>query len=200
MRTPLVAVALAALTSFGVTCADPSAASAGFVKLDEQASQLREDFNKAKGTVRLLFVVDPACPGCLRGLDDMNRDLLARTGDPRMQTFVVHVPVIGAKEKDVVPAGKLLANEHVRHYWNPSGEFGRALSSGLQLSNGKETVYAWDVWLLYGPDAVWTGASPPQPQLVMHQLWKLQGTKYLQLDSKAFAQQTQGLLAKLGKQ
>lgn len=161
----------------------------GYAILKDDFSQLREDFNRAKGSVRLLFVVDPICPGCLRGMDDMNKDLLSRTKDGRLQTFVVHVPVIGAKAKDVAPAARLLENPHVRNYWNASGDFGRALAKAVQLKNDKETVYAWDVWLLYGPEAEWTEASIPQPELLMHQLWKLEGTKFPKLDSAVFARE-----------
>ena len=100
-------------------------ASAGYVVIDDEYKALRDDFNRAKGNVRLLFVVDPICPGCLRGMDDMNRDLLATTKDARLKTFVVHVPVIGAQAKDVMPSSKLLKNSQVRHYWNVSGAFGR---------------------------------------------------------------------------
>ena len=166
--------------------ADGPASSPGHVALDDQFSQLREDFNRAKGSVRLLFVVDPICPGCLRGMDDMNRDLLSQTKDERLKTFVVHVPVIGAKAKDIaMPAARLLQNPHVRNYWNESGEFGRALAKAVQLENDKEAVYAWDVWLLYGPDAEWVGTGPPQPKLLMHQLWKLEGTRFPQLTARS---------------
>jgi hypothetical protein len=199
MRNSIVlAGLLAMLTLFEFANAGtPGATSDGVVPLDDQFSRLRDDFNRSKGTLRLLFVVDPICPGCLRGMDDMNRDLLARTKDARLQTFVVHVPVIGAQAKDVLPAAKLLENPNVRHYWNASGEFGRSLSKAVQLKNDKDFVYAWDVWLLYGPDAEWTGASPPQPELLMHQLWKLEGTKFPKLDSKVFAREVQMDLSKL---
>lgn len=199
MRNSIVlAGLLAMLTLFEFANAGtPGATSDGVVPLDDQFSRLRDDFNRSKGTLRLLFVVDPICPGCLRGMDDMNRDLLARTKDARLQTFVVHVPVIGAQAKDVLPAAKLLENPNVRHYWNASGEFGRSLSKAVQLKNDKDFVYAWDVWLLYGPDAEWTGASPPQPELLMHQLWKLEGTKFPKLDSKVFAREVQTDLSKL---
>lgn len=143
----------------------------GYELLNDGFGTLRDDFNHAKGSVRLLFVVDPICPGCLRGMDDLNRDLLAGTSDTRLQTFVVHVPVIGAKAKDVLPAAKLLQNSNVRHYWNASGAFGRSLATSIGLRNDKKLVYAWDVWLLYGPDAEWTGATPPQPLLLMHQIY-----------------------------
>lgn len=201
MRYTSVSLALVASLSL-IPMSMPQAAdkrvSSGYTILDDDFSQLRDDFNAAKGTVRLLFVVDPICPGCLRGMDDMNRDLLSRTKDERLQTFVVHVPVIGAKAKDVTPAARLLENPHVRNYWNASGDFGRTLAQAVELKNDKETVYAWDVWLLYGPDAEWLQASPPpQPQLLMHQLWKLEGTHFPKLDSKILARQTQALVAKV---
>jgi hypothetical protein len=168
--------------------------------LDGSANQLREDFNRAKGSVRTLFVVDPICPGCLRGLDDLNKALLADTQDPRLQTFVVHVPVLkpAAKAKDVPPAAELLQNAHVRHYWNPSGSFGRDLAEGVNLQRDGKTVYAWDVWLIYGPEAIWTGTSPPKPRLLMHQLRALQGSKeFPHLDSEVFAHEVHQLLAQI---
>lgn len=181
-----------------VSAQTPGTASpAGYAVLDDEFVKLRDDFNRARGSVRLLFVVDPICPGCLRGMDDVNRDLLAKTTDAHLQTFVVHVPVIGAQAKDIAPAAKLLRNAHVRHYWSSSGEFGRALAKAVQLRNDKEVVYAWDVWLLYGPDAEWTGTGPPQPQLLMHQLWKLEGTKFPKLDSEVFAREVRKRLGVL---
>ena len=98
---PLVAATLSLLASTGGGAQTPGPAA--YTVLDDNATQLREDFNKTKGTVRLLFVVDPICPGCLRGLDDMDQALLKKTSDPRLQTFVVHVPVLGAKAKTSLP-------------------------------------------------------------------------------------------------
>lgn len=137
--------------------------ASAYTFLDDSASQLREDFNRAKGSVRLLFVVDPVCPGCLRGLDDLNKELLASTQDPRLQTFVVHVPVLSpsATGEDVPPAAELLHNARVHHYWNPSGTFGKTLAEAVDLERDGKLVYAWDVWLIYGPEATWTGARPP---------------------------------------
>src|SRR5882762_11685250 len=127
--------------------------SVPYTVLDDQASQLRADFNGRIGSVRLLFVVDPICPGCLRGLADMNRDLLRGTADPRLRTFVVHEPVLGVARyapwlrpsggKDVPKAARLVQNSNVQHYWNPSGAFGHLLSQAVELKNGEKQVYAW---------------------------------------------------------
>lgn len=146
--------------------------------------------------------------GSLRGLPDMNRDLLAASADPRLRTFVVHEPVPGvarvapwlrpAGGTDVAKAEQLLHNPNVQHYWNPSGEFGRLLSHAVGLKNSEGTVYAWDVWLLYGPEAKWQGTDPPRPRLLMHQLGALRNnTDSPYLDTRVFAQQVQGLLAQL---
>ncbi len=204
--------ALTLLAVAGCTrAAGDQKANGAYTNLDDQATQLREDFNRAKGSVRLLFVVDPICPGCLRGLDDMNRDLLAATSDPRLVTFVVHEPVLGASRlapwlrtsasQDVPAAAALLHNPFVRNYWSADGEFGRVLSESVDLKGREGRVYAWDVWLLYGPDATWDGAGPPRPLLLMHQLGALRGnSEFPQLDSRVFAQKALSLLARLPAQ
>jgi hypothetical protein len=124
-----ISLAITALALVLATAGDAQASNTQALKftlLDATASQLREDFNHAKGSVRLLFVVDPTCPGCLKGLDDLNKDLLAGTRDPRLQTFVVYVPKLrpAATAKDVPPAAALLHNPQVHNYWNPSGASG----------------------------------------------------------------------------
>ncbi|MGH8138168.1 MAG: hypothetical protein ACREVV_08250 [Steroidobacteraceae bacterium] len=208
LRAALIAIGL---LSVEIGCTkDPSSAAAfvPYTILDDQASQLRAAFNRKIGSVRLLFVVDPICPDCLRGLADMNRDLLQGMADPRLQTFVVHEPVLGVARyapwlrvsggKDVPKAAQLLQNPNVQNYWNPSGAFGRLLSQAVGLKNGERSVYAWDVWLVYGPEAKWVGADPPRPRLLMHQLGELRGsTEFPHLDSHVFAKRVQTLLAQL---
>jgi len=103
--------------------------------------------------------------------------------------------VLGAKAKDIAPATKLLDNANVRHYWNPSGDFGRELATAVDLKRDDELVYAWDVWLVYGPEVTWDGDAPPKPRLLMHQLRDLPGTTFPGLDSKVFAQEVRQLLA-----
>jgi hypothetical protein len=206
----MVILAIGVLAATGCTRDDPrtTVSLTPYTVLDDQASQLRADFNRKVGSVRLLFVVDPICPGCLRGLVDMNRDLLEGTVAPRLQTFVVHEPVLGAARlatwlrpaggRDIPKAAQLLHNPQVQHYWNSSGAFGRLLSGAVGLENGKGPVYAWDVWLLYGPEAKWEGTDPPRPRLLMHQLSALRDSgKFPHLNSRDFAQQVQALLAQL---
>lgn len=168
------------------------------VALDAQSSQLRSDFNAAKGSVRLLLIVDPACSVCLRGLDDVNAALLARVDDPRLKTFLVHTSVIGGEQKHVAPAAELLTDAHVRHFWDASGNVGRDVSQSLQLRRGNDAVYAWDVWMIYDHEASMGDTGVPVPALFMHQLPKLrdQPNKPF-LDADAFATQARASLAAL---
>lgn len=188
-----------------VTCASSACASEDRataettppVVLQESFAPLRDAFNAAHGSVRLLFVVDSACAVCLRGMADIDDDLLSTTHDARLRTFVVHVPVMGGTAEHIGPAAELLHNSNVTHYWNPSGAFGTELGQSLALKRNGKDVYAWDVWLVYGPEATWSGTMPPAPQLLMHQLPQLRDSEYALLDSASFAAHVRKELARL---
>ena len=190
----VVSLALGAASCSAAEEDHAKAGTAKVVVLDDNASQLRDDFNRAKGSVRLVIIVDPLCPTCLRGMADVDAALLSKTSDPRVETFVVHMPVIGAKATDVSPAAELLHNPNVHNYWNPSGNFGRQVGSTLQLKRGDKPVYTWDVWMIFGPDAIWQ-SGPPTPALFMHQLPTLPSKQFL--DADAFAAKAQALLSQL---
>jgi hypothetical protein len=147
------------------SCKEPMTISA----TDDAA--LRDAFNRARGSVRLVFLVDPICPGCLRGLNDLDTAVLTPlAGNTALRTFVVHTPVLGAKEADTANTCKLIHNDRVTHYWDPKQEMGTVFSIAENMKKGDKQVYAWDVWLIYGPEAEWTGSEPPKAAFVMHQL------------------------------
>jgi hypothetical protein len=183
------------------SCGRPQAApqgdaSAHSVLLSGVDQPLRDDFNRDQGFVRLLFVVDPRCPECLRGLADMGDDVLAKLPkDAHMKVYVVHDPVIGGSDKDIPAAAELLHTTLARHYWDPTGDFGRQMSHVLSLLHGAMPVYAWDVWMIYPPNAVWNVKDPPQPAFLMHQLPGLDNTKFPPLDSKVFSVKVNDMLA-----
>lgn len=167
--------------------------------LDAHDQPLRDDFNRDRGTIRLLFLVDPVCPECLRGLADMGDDLLTKLpmGAP-VNVYVVHEPVIGGSSDDIRAAAALLRSPIARHYWNPSGDFGREMSHVLGYWNGARWVYAWDTWLIYPADATWTDSAPPQPVFLMHQLGGLpRNGKFPHLDPDVFAAKVQAMLPSL---
>ena len=166
-----------------------TAANVRYVTLGNDDQPLREDFNRDRGDVRLMFLVDPICPGCLRGLADMGDDLLSKLGvHAPVKVYVVFEPVIGGQAKDIPAAAALLRSSTPRLYWNPTGDFGGQMSHVLHYWNGHRWVYAWDTWLIYRPDAVWDGAAAPEPAFLMHQLGGLPHTaQFPHLDAHAFA-------------
>lgn len=137
---------------------------------------LRDAFNRARGSVRLVFLIDPICPYCLKGLKDLDTDVLSpHASDTSLQTFVINTPVLGATEKDTANTCSLVHNKQVIQYWDPNQELGTLFSQALGMKFGEKEVYAWDVWLVYGPNAEWTGAVPPKADFLMHQLPDLMG-------------------------
>ncbi|MGH8213597.1 MAG: hypothetical protein ACREPP_10265 [Rhodanobacteraceae bacterium] len=203
MRTFAITLAFALALLGPMACSQRSegkpvsAASASYTVLDDDGSQLRDAFNQARGDVRLVLLVDPTCAVCLRGLADVNADLLATTTNPRLQTFIVFEPVIGGKASDIAPAATLVSNAHVRAFWNADGGFGHLYATAVDLRRHGKPVNAWDVWTVYGSDATWKGYAPPPPALLMHQLPTLDNPDYRRLDGKLFAQTARALLAKL---
>lgn len=166
--------------------------TAAYVVLDESLQQLRADFNANKGKIRLLFLVGDTCGICLRGMADLNDAFIARAQeDDRLVTLVVHVPTLGAQEKHVPAAIPLLEGPRVFHYWDGVGKSGVHFGETLATDG----IYAWDVWMAYGPQAEWAETVPPAPEFWMHQLGSLD--RDLRLDADVFAEKTLALMVKL---
>lgn len=145
-----------------------------YVTLDPTLMQLRNDFNADAGDVRLVYIVGATCPECLRGMDDMGKTLAAQMKNPRLHTFVVYVPALGAKAKDIQATLPLVPGEQVSRYWDPSGTSGVRYRHTLGLK-----VYAWDVWMIYGNGQQWKQKFPPKPDFWMHQLNGVPASNFL---------------------
>ena len=191
---------IAGLTTLGACNAAPEAGGkVGSLEiLDGKAEPLRAQFNRDAGKVRLLFILDPVCATCLRGLADLDRDIVASL-PPDVPVYLVHVPVIGGREKHIAGAASLVHNPSARHYWNPTGSFGEQAGAVLPLRSKGQPVYAWDVWMVFGPEAVW-GDRMPQPRKLMHQLPRIDAAAGVShLDSKAFADSVRSLVSESEK-
>jgi hypothetical protein len=73
--------------------------------------------------------------------------------------------MLGAQEKDVPVATRLVPDVRATQYWDGTGVTMRDYRAALGLPED-----AWDVYLVYGPDARWDGELPPKPDYWMHQL------------------------------
>ena len=191
----LFAAALTALAGCGLAPATPEERPVATQVLDEQGQALRAQFNADQGKVRLLFIMDPNCGTCLKGLADIERDLLTKL-PAEVPVYIVHLPVVGGTPKHIPGAASLVEKVKPHHYWDPKGSVGKRFTNVLALRSKGEPALGWDVWFAYGPDAVW-GDAPPKPPVAMHQLSSLDSNPNItRLDGKAFAQRVNGLLVK----
>ncbi len=69
------------------------------------------------------------------------------------------------------------------------------MSQVLGLPHGSRPVYAWDVYLIYPPKAVWSEKDPLQPSFMMHQLPGLDNEKFPPWDANVFATKVNETLA-----
>jgi hypothetical protein len=163
-----------------------------YVVLDKSLSQLRADFNANVGKVRMLYIVGPTCGICLRGMSDLQEAVYSKKGDdPRMVTFVIHVPTLGAREGNVAPASRLITNRYTTHYWEETGITGKLMQQVMGVDK-----YVWDFWAIYGPNVMWSDERPmPAPSFWQHQLGGLPPEK--KLDANVFAAKVDEFLAQV---
>lgn len=173
----------------------PVANSAGkppYITLDQKLTDLRADFNAMDDKLRLVFLSGPSCGICLRGMDDLNESIVqSLQDDPRVHTFVVYLPTLGAEEKHAAAAVALMQGSRIDHYWDGKGESGLLFQEALDID-----AYAWDIWMLYEPGARWSAdAAPPPPPFWQHQLMGLPDEQ--RLDADEFAAEVTARLADL---
>ncbi len=187
-----MALMLASCTQESTTSIVDETTKHAYITLDKELTQFKADFNAMANKVRLVFISGPSCGICLRGMDDLNESIVASVqGDPRIHTFVVYVPALGAEEKHAAAAVPLMQGPRINHYWDGEGDSGLEFQQALGIG-----IYAWDVWMMYEPGARWEpGAAPPAPAFWQHQLQSL--PKNQQLDADEFAGVVTASLAKL---
>jgi len=101
-------------------------------------------------------------------------------------------PKLGSTEKHVKDATRLVTDARAHHYWDGPGSTIRTYRSTLGIAED-----AWDIYLIYGPDATWEGVTPPAPAFWMHQLGS-PGRPRVDapyLNPEVFAQRTAAVLA-----
>jgi hypothetical protein len=75
---------------------------------------------------------------------------------------------LGAQEKHVAAATKLIEDSRTLHYWDGNNGLGKAYQQIL-----KTPGVAWDVYLPFGRGTRWEGRQPPTPPFWMHQLGRV---------------------------
>ncbi len=115
--------------------------------------------------------------------------MLLKNKDPRLEAYVVWVPELGAHENNVTDATRLVPDARASHYWDPNEALGVAYGRLLPTP-----AAAWDVYMLFGPDATWPKSGVPKPSYWMHQLGGVSAAP--RLDAGVFASRAANLLGK----
>ncbi len=163
MRTARV-VGMALLVGVGgLLVADSIASSiaapaASFVAMDERAEPLRSAFNADAGKVRLLLYVSPVCGGCLRAAQQIQKQLLDKTDDPKLAVYVMWAPKEGARARHVEPVTGLVTDDRAENYWDEYSAVADPVDERMQLTGPCSGIL-----MLYGPEAEWTDVQPPEP-------------------------------------
>lgn len=157
--------------------------------LGPTAESLRAAFDADSGKVRAIFLASPTCGMCLRGVRDLNSTWLQKTASDQVAVYVVWSSQLGAEERHLADAARLIPDERVRHFWDGDQVVGRRFAPHLGLGSP-----AWDVWMLFGRGASWTDPEgAPEPGWWEHQLGALPDS--LHLDPERFARKAAELLA-----
>jgi hypothetical protein len=124
----------------------------------------------------------------------MQSNVLAKETASNIRAYVVWVPMFRGLERDVPRAAREIPDGRASHYWDGDSQLTKGYRRTLGVSED-----AWDIFLLYGPDARWEGEQPPRPSYWMHQLGsprrpRLEGPY---LDPETFLTKTRELLRPL---
>ncbi|MBX5477620.1 MAG: hypothetical protein IRZ19_00980 [Pyrinomonas methylaliphatogenes] len=136
------------------------------ISYSKDLTDLKEEFNRDKGKIRLVALLSPTCPGCAgRGASELRDKVLAKIKSEDLRIYVVWEPCLPTDDEMKVPAAAARLNDaRVRHYWDARGELRGVYQRLMKMSEP-----AWDVYYVYDRDVEWR-AEPPTPNYYMHQL------------------------------
>ena len=92
--------------------------------------------------------------------------------DPNLRVYVVWTPMLAPDFQFTVRrATTFVPDPRASHFWDRDAQLSKDYARVLNVGPGAR---AWDVYLVYGRDAVWTD-TPPVPRYLMDQLGLEQG-------------------------
>ena len=110
------------------------------------------------------MVVSPTCGHCLKGASEVSEQVGGINQGKTVPLYVLWVPRRGGSEKDVPAATRVVAGSSAHEFWDGNDLLGIDYKQVLGWRGN-----AWDVYMLYGPKAQWSGDLPSAPDFYMHQ-------------------------------
>jgi len=98
----------------------------------------------------------------------MQTQVFLNVSNPDLRGYVVWLPATGAGrwEQAAHEQAWRVPDKRIRRYFDATAHLGNTYAPLLHLTG---TGPAWDVYLVFGPEARWD-AQPPAPKFWMHQL------------------------------
>lgn len=133
---------------------------------DLDMGRLRDAFNRAAGSVRVVSLLSPTCPYCRSGHLVLTR-LFRTVASEKVAGFLVWLPMLGSDDfTSALRQSEALRDPRIVYEaWDAGKRSGEAFARTLKLERT-----AWDVYLVYAPGVAWDGDLPPAPSFWMHQL------------------------------
>ena len=122
----------------------------------------------------------------MRGAVALENSWLKKDSLRDVAVYVVWSPQLGASEKYVSEASRLVPDVRARHYWD-----GEMLAGSAYQPVVKSKAAAWDTWMLFDKNAMWRGDSVPRPAWWEHQMGS--GPRQLRLDPARWASHAMAL-------
>jgi hypothetical protein len=183
MKSFVVTVAAALL--LGLTACNGLGTEKSHSIVGDTSAALRAAFNADAGKVRVIMVVSPTCGECLKGASEVSEQVAEINQGRTVPLYVMWVPRRGGREKDVPAATRVIADTSAHEFWDGNDLLGMQYKQVLGWSGN-----AWDVYMVYGPKAQWSGNLPPVPDFFMHQT----SEKGPRLDAALFGTKVKQLL------
>jgi hypothetical protein len=104
---------------------------------------------------------------CQHGARAVRTAIFDGASGDKWRSFVVWLPILGGDGQSVaLETGEVFRGVDVPQYWDGKQRVGKEIGRGL----GVEGWLAWDIYLFYPPDAVWSDAGPPAPDALLAQV------------------------------
>ena len=96
----------------------------------------------------------------------MHEIVFKRFPDADISASIVWIPILDNDSFEAaIPSVKFLSDKRIQHYYDQNQIVGKEIANTV----GWDGHIAWDIYLFYEPDAIWTDL-PPKPTYRMHQL------------------------------
>ena len=160
-------------------------------------SSLQKVFQQGNGSVRLVALLSPSCPYCIKGYRYMIK-LLEEIVDERLKMYIVWEPMLSGDSKELADklSKEVTDPRMVFQAWDENLVNGKLWTSFMNKADNRWIAKgpAWDVYFLYRAKYKWDEDKPSLPGYWQHQG---AGTAELKLNSSKLKSKIEEFLAEL---